>query len=123
MKNYLSNKKIGSDFEQRICDVLAADGYWVHFIVPDSRGAQPFDIIAVKNGIAYAIDCKTCVAKSISINRLEENQIAAFELWLRRGNTMPVVAVEHDDEIRWIDYGDLKERGTVKICTLRSTIL
>lgn len=118
----MNNKKIGTDFEQRLIKVLAQKGCWAHFLVPDRRGAQPFDVIAVKNGIAYAIDCKTCVAKSISFDRLEDNQIAAFERWLRCGNTMPQIAIEHGDDILIVDYGELKERRRIKLCELKSII-
>lgn len=116
----MNNKKIGAAFEKRLVDVLAWNGYWAHFIVPDSRGAQPFDVIAVKNGLAYAFDCKTCVANSISIDRLEDNQVAAFEKWLRCGNTMPMVAIEHGGEIYLVEYGVLKERRRIKLCELKS---
>ena len=54
----MNNKKIGSDFEKEVCKMLQDMGYWVHFITPDMRGAQPFDIIAAKNNRPYAIDCK-----------------------------------------------------------------
>jgi hypothetical protein len=74
-----NNKKIGSDFEQEACSILANHGYWVKFLDPDRTGAQPFDIIAVKSGIAYCFDCKTCVSDTFNINRLEDNQIMAFE--------------------------------------------
>lgn len=111
----MNNKKLGNEFETQVCEMLASKGYWVHFIVPDIRGAQPFDIIAVKNGVAYAIDCKTCVADTFNISRLEENQIMAFEKWLRCGNENPVIVVEHDDVVVCIDYVTLKKLGKVKI--------
>ena len=111
----MNNKKLGTAFEQRVCDDLAAKGYWVHFIVPDVRGAQPFDIIAAKDGIPLACDCKTCVAGRFHINRLEDNQIMAFELWLRCGNPDPVIAVEHLDEIHYLSYSELKEQRSIKL--------
>ena len=110
-----SNKKIGTDFEKKMCEVLAQRGYWVHFIVPDIRGAQPFDIIAVKNGKALAVDCKTCVANTFKINRLEDNQIMAFEKWLACGNDMPIIAVLHNDMIYEIPYDQLKEKQSIKL--------
>ena len=50
----MNNKIIGTAFEKEMCELLANRGYWVHFITPDNRGAQPFDIIAVKDGKAFA---------------------------------------------------------------------
>ena len=38
----MNNKKKGTAFEKEMCDLLAIKGYWVHFIAPDARGAQPF---------------------------------------------------------------------------------
>ena len=111
----MNNKKLGTEFEQEVCELLASKGYWAHFITPDARGAQPFDIIAVKNGRAIAADCKTCVANWFHITRLEENQISAFELWLRCGNEMPQVFVKHNDKVYMIPYGRIKEEGKIKI--------
>lgn len=111
----MNNKKLGSKFEKEICRRLASKGYWVHFIVPDIRGAQPFDIIAVKNDTAYAIDCKTCVADVFNISRLEENQVMAFEKWERSGNSVPVVVVEHKEDVICIEYEVLKAHGKISI--------
>ena len=53
----MNNKKHGTDFEKRVVAKLAKAGdVWVHFLSPDERGAQPFDIIAVKDGVACAIE-------------------------------------------------------------------
>ncbi len=112
-----SNKQIGSAFERTLCQKLANLGYWVHFLAPDARGAQPFDIIAVKHGVAHAIDCKTCVAATFNISRLEENQILAFEHWLRCGNTTPIIAVLHEGRIYAIEYDRLKEQRSIKLNT------
>ena len=111
----MNNKKLGTDFENEMCEILAHMGYWVHFIVPDSRGAQPFDIIAVKDGKAYAIDCKTSASKRFPFSRLEENQILAFEKWMKCGNSEPCIAVKYDDKIYLIYYLYLKKTGVVKL--------
>lgn len=111
----MNNKTLGTAFEQKMCELLAQKGYWVHFIVPDARGAQPFDIIAVKNGKPFAIDCKTCVRNNFTYDRLEDNQIMAFEKWLSVGNSEPIIAVEHNDGIYIIPYIDIKVTRSVKI--------
>ena len=110
-----NNKAIGTAFEKEMCDKLAHMGYWVHFLVPDSRGAQPFDIIAVKDGIAHAIDCKTCASSTFNISRLEDNQICAFDKWLRCQNTDPIVVVKHKDQVYPIPYTLLKEKRSIKL--------
>lgn len=111
----MNNKKIGTAFEQEVCCLLAKSGWWVHFIAPDARGAQPFDIIAVKGGKAIAIDCKTCVAKWFNISRLEDNQIMAFEKWISCGNEDPIIAVKHNEQIFWIKYSELKKGGKINL--------
>lgn len=116
----MNNKKIGSDFEQEACSILASRGYWVKFLDPDMTGAQPFDIIAVKNGIAYCFDCKTCVSNTFNINRLEDNQIMAFEKWVKCGNTHPMVLIKHKNEVKICFYADLKINESVKIDPLMS---
>ena len=110
---FMNNKVKGTQFEREVCEELAKRGYWVHFMSPDNTGAQPFDIIAVKYGVAFAMDCKTCDAKVFSINRLEDNQIMAFEKWLSCGNNMPFLMVKHENVIYCIPYRELEEKGKV----------
>lgn len=110
-----NNKKIGTAFERDVVRIFKNNGYWVHFITPDSRGAQPFDIIAVRDDEAIAVECKTLAdsKRYITIDRLEDNQIMAFELWRKCGNTKALVAVKHKGEITFIDYEKLKREGKV----------
>lgn len=111
----MNNKKLGTKFERKICHMLNRDGWWVHFIEPKQSGAQPFDIIAVRHGRAVAIDCKTCASEKFSINRLENNQIFAFDKWIACGNDDPRVIVEHGEDIYVIPYSYLKENKSVKL--------
>ena len=102
-----NNKEIGTEFENELCDILATKGFWVHFITPNKAGAQPFDIIAVKNGNAYAIDCKTCKDHIFRMERLELNQILAFGMWKQCGNREPLVAIKHNDKVYYVEYSTL----------------
>ena len=111
----MNNKKLGTAFEKEVVDLLTEQGWWVHFISPDVTGAQPFDIIAVKNNDALAIDCKTSSRKHFRITRLEDNQIFAFEKWLQCGNVMPLIFVKFADEIAIVPYAILKKRQTVDL--------
>lgn len=111
----MNNKVKGTLFERKICDILKKKGYWVHFITPDYSGAQPFDIIAVKDGVALAADCKTCDAETFGINRLEDNQVMAFQKWLDCGNQDPVLFVEHSENIYVIPYCELLGLKKVKL--------
>lgn len=111
----MNNKQLGTAFEHEVCQVLKEKGWWVHFLSPDNSGAQPFDIIAVKDGMALAIDAKTSNTHRFSIDRLEDNQIMAFEKWMRCGNYMPQIAVKYEDRIIWITYYELKKNGVVDL--------
>lgn len=111
----MNNKELGTKFENEVVKYLSDIGYWVHFISPDKRGAQPFDIIAVGNEHAYAIDCKTCKDKYFRMDRLEDNQVMAFEKWLKCGNSNPRIAVCHNNKMIFIDYVELKEKGKINL--------
>lgn len=112
----MNNKQLGTAFERMIVRKLAEEGYWVHFISPDVRGAQPFDIIAAKNGKVLVGDCKTCKDHIFRISRLEENQKLAFEKWVACGNPDPVIFVEYKNSIKILQYSDLKKkRGRIDL--------
>lgn len=111
----MNNKLLGTAFEREIVEKLKNNGYWVHFISPDSKGAQPFDIIAVKDGLAIVGDCKTCVSKYFNIGRLEDNQVMAFEKWLACGNLDPYIFVKYEDGVICLKYTELKEKRRIKL--------
>ena len=79
------NKKLGNDFEQELCEILAVYGFWTHNMAMNKSG-QPADIIAVKNKIAYLIDAKVCSSRGFALSRMEENQELSMELWEECGN-------------------------------------
>lgn len=111
----MNNKQLGTEFENEMVEILSKDGWWAHFISPNASGAQPFDIIAVKAGHALAIDCKTCERNTFTIDRLEDNQILAFELWLKCGNEEPMVAVKHKGGLFMIPYKTLRAERNIKL--------
>lgn len=80
-----SNRAIGNAFEQELCDLLFERGFWAKNLKQDNAG-QPADVIAVRNKIAYLIDCKDCSAKGFDLRRVEDNQVTAMELWEDCGN-------------------------------------
>lgn len=108
-------KKLGTEFEKEMVNILAKDGWWSHFICPNETGAQPFDIIACKNGHCIVGDCKTSVKPIFPISRLEDNQIMAFEKWLACGNSMPFVFVKYDNKIYVIEYSELSKIGKIDL--------
>lgn len=87
MKN--SNKSKGSKFEEDFAIALTNDGYWVHLVAGASHtGSQPCDLIAIRTGETYLIDCKTLENKTgaFPLNRVEENQRLAFEKYVKCKN-------------------------------------
>lgn len=81
----MTNKKIGNDFEQELCEKLSEYGFWVHNLALNKAG-QPADIIAVRNKKAYLIDAKVCSSRGFALSRVEENQELSMTLWEERGN-------------------------------------
>lgn len=93
-----SNRAVGNAFEQELCELLFGYGFWAHNLKQDNSG-QPADVIAVRNKIAYLIDCKDCSAKGFDLRRIEDNQITAMELWEECGNGQGWFALKIDEEI------------------------
>lgn len=81
----MTNKKLGNDFEQELCEKLSEYGFWVHSLAMNKAG-QPADIIAVRNKEAHLIDAKVCSSRGFALSRVEENQELAMELWKESGN-------------------------------------
>ena len=82
----MSNKKLGNSFEAELCEILSMCGFWCHNMAQNSAG-QPADVIAVRNGRAYLIDCKVCSTdKGFDLKRMEENQDLSMSLWNECGN-------------------------------------
>lgn len=88
----MSNKKLGNSFETDFCQLLYQHGFWVHNFV-QSKDGQPADVIAVKKGKAYLIDCKVCSNNYFNLGRMEENQINAMTLWEDVGNGNGLFAI------------------------------
>ena len=102
------NKKIGNDFEQELCEILADAGYWVHNFANRKNG-QPADIIAVKNGGAYLIDAKVCSYEIFPFRRIEENQHLAMDMWIECNNIEPYFALKCRNEIYMVGYRTIKD--------------
>ena len=111
----MNNKQLGTSFEKQFVQLLKENGFWAHFIEPNQSGAQPFDVIAIKDGIPYAFDCKTCIRDYFSIKRLEINQMTAFNKVMHCGCMNTYVAVLHNDKIHLVKYNDLLKMGSVDL--------
>lgn len=103
----MSNKKLGNSFESELCEILAAEGFWAHNLTQNSAG-QPADVIAVKNGEAFLIDCKVCSQGKFQYSRIEENQDLSMELWHDCGNGYGLFALKFDTAIYMVDRESIR---------------
>ena len=97
-----SNKKLGNSFENEFCELLYQNDFWVHNLVQNASG-QPADVIAVKDGKAYLIDCKVCTADIFALARIEDNQELAMRMWRDCGNGEGWFALKFSDGIYMVD--------------------
>lgn len=104
----MSNKKLGNSFEAEFCEALAEHGFWVHNLAQNAAG-QPADVIAVKDGEAYLIDCKVCSQGKFQFSRIEDNQELAMELWQDCGNSEGLFALQFDDDVYIVSLTELRK--------------
>ena len=93
-----SNRKQGARFEKELAEMLSQHGYWVHCLQQNSAG-QPADLIAVKNCVAYLIDCKVCTDGTFKLSRIEENQKLAMSHFRECNNTVGLFAMKLGDDV------------------------
>jgi len=120
-----SNKKLGNDFEQEVCRMLAQEGFWVHNFANRKNG-QPMDIIAVIDNKPVLIDAKVCSKGIFKTSRIEENQMLSMRRWFLTGNhtvmlwlklpdgTVGVIVLNNEKEL-----DELLERKTLNEAQIR----
>lgn len=114
----MGNKEDGRAFERLFAEYLSDAGFWVH-LFQDNKNGQPCDMIAAKDGKAYLFDCKNCKKRYFRLERMEENQLNAMELFRMTGNTGGMFAIRFPDGgIYLADYRvlrKLKDQGIKSI--------
>ena len=98
----VTSKKLGNQFEKEFCEILFNHGFWCHNLAQNAAG-QPADVIAVRNGQAYLIDCKVCSHDRFPLSRIEENQRFAMQMWRDRGEQRGWFAFKTTHGIYMID--------------------
>ena len=114
----MSNKSTGNRFEADFCEILARNGFWAHNMAQNQYG-QPADVIAAKNGIAYLIDCKDCARGYFALDRVEDNQQSAMDMWHACGNGTGWFALRYGQAIYMIslvDINTLRKNGVKMLC-------
>ncbi len=118
----MTNKKLGNDFENRFVEILSQEGYWCHLFA-QSQAGQPADVIAVRNGKAYLIDCKVCSTRGFALSRMEENQDLSMSLWKSNGNGEGWFALKIGEEIVMISHFSIKalmrEKSVLNLTDIR----
>lgn len=106
----MNNKQAGNAFEREFCrDLGQYDGWWVHNMASTASG-QPADVIAVKSGKPYLIDCKVCAKNYFNLNRVEENQHLAMRYWRHCGNGEPWFALKLElDDVYMVPYSVIEK--------------
>ena len=103
------NKTVGNQFEREFCETLSDAGFWVHNFTQNSSG-QPADVIAVREGNAFLIDCKVCTHNSFSLSRIEENQSYSMEKWNECMNGIGLFALRvREGEVYILGYPLLRD--------------
>lgn len=92
----ISNKALGTSYEERVAEELHRYGFWVHLLKQGASG-QPADLIACRNGRAYLIDAKVCSDGTFPLSRLEENQELGMKAFMDAGNAGGWFALLVDD--------------------------
>ena len=104
----MSNKSDGNKFEREFCEILFEHDFWVHNMAQNQHG-QPADVIAVKDGKAFLIDCKVCsTSKGFPFNRIEENQYYAMDYWAIKGNGNGWFAIFFEEDIYMVSLDTIR---------------
>lgn len=102
----MSNKSNGTAFEQEFANEIFSRGFWAHVFAPNRNG-QPFDVIAVNDRGALAVDCKDCQTGVFDLTRIEENQHTSMKLWKNRTGRDAAFALRFsEDEIWMVKYSE-----------------
>ena len=98
----------GREFEKYMVDWLSEKGFWVHRIAESNTGSQPFDIIALKGHMVFALDCKVISTKRpyFTFSRIEENQKRAFKKMqdCYKGILLCGFMIYFEDNVYLLDY-------------------
>lgn len=98
----------GTEFETAFTQWLFDKGFWALNIPRNRFGAQPFDIIAIKENVVWAMDCKTCAEKRLDLRRVEANQYTAFDIMQERTRARCSFVCLHGDTVYEIPFDYVK---------------
>lgn len=100
------NIKIGHRSEQKTCELLFKEGWWVHNFSQNKMGQQPCDIVAMRQNRNMLIDAKHCSKPYLATQRIEANQKTCFEMASEKGIRCGF-ACEFDGELYFLEWGEI----------------
>lgn len=122
MRTHTRRTKVaGRAFETELTENLLTHSFWA-MMLTSTFGGQPFDIIAQKNNVGYAIECKELMSgERFNPRRIEDNQRFAMSLWKESGGAESwfmfrlkdgsVYAVHSDEVLAWTTPEEVRRHG------------
>ena len=88
----------GLQFERAFCEWLKQRDFWVLNIPRSHTGAQPFDVLAMRDRSVIAADCNVISdgPATFPFDRIEDNQRLAFDMIQRKASVMCCIAVWYE---------------------------
>ena len=95
--------KNGRDFEKLVKDKFFENDFWVKKLETGREGT-PFDLLTVRKGMAFGIECKHLekMPEKFNIKQLRENQLLGLDNFSEYGESFVVFG--NDDDIRIIAF-------------------
>ena len=94
----MTNGQEGQAFERRVRQYLAGQGYWVTKLQEGKNGA-PFDLLAVRDHRALAVECKVCASLRFPLGRVEDNQWSGMKKFQQTAGDAVLVLLAPSGEV------------------------
>ena len=105
----------GPEFEHKLCLWFREHGYWALNVPKNQFGAQPFDVLAIKGSMIWAVDAKVCSEPRLRLNRVEDNQMLAFDAISQKTDALCGFMCLHDGLVYFVPYEDVKKEKSASI--------
>ena len=102
-----TSQENGKTFEIQLCWWLRKNGYYPEYHEKSASGSQNGDITAIKDNIAYKIECKNLENSTgrFPLSRIEMNQTLSYKAFKECGNSNYILAIRWGDNVYFIDFG------------------
>lgn len=102
LKQYKSGKK----FEEELCWWFANRDFFVIYNEKGATGAQPCDIIVIKNNFTRLIECKNLENSRgiFNLDRIEANQFMAYNRYKKCNNSAFELAILWSNNVYFLNF-------------------